>query len=102
MLVFFFLGGIFTFASFIFGFARFLGLLDLGIRLDATKIARKMLFCDDLWFWVFTDFFVCDFGAGPVGPAGSDGVGLGATKKTRLLNEPSSGYRYRPAGRVRV
>ena len=31
MLVFFFLGGIFTFASFIFGFARFLGLLDLGI-----------------------------------------------------------------------
>ena len=43
-----FVGGIFRFASFIFGFAKFLGLLDLGIRLDAKKIAGKMLFCDDL------------------------------------------------------
>ena len=50
---FFFVGGIFRFANFISGFAKFLGfvgffiqigLLDLGIHLDA----KKMLFCDDL------------------------------------------------------
>ena len=84
----YFVGGIFRFTSFIFGFAKFLGLLDLGICLDAKKIAKKMLFCDDLWFWVFTDFFVCDFGSGPTGLAGSDRVG--------------SGYAYRPAGRVQI
>ena len=95
----YFVGGIFRFTSFIFGFAIILGLLDLGIRLNAKKIARKMLFCDDLCFWVFTDFFVCDFGSGL---AGFDGAGLGATKKTRLLNGSGSSYGYRPAGRVRV
>ena len=84
MFFFFFFGGIFRFTSFIFGFAKFLGLLDLGFCLDA----KKMLFCDDLWFWVFTDFFVCDFGSGPTGPAGSDRAG--------------SGYAYRPVGWVRI
>ena len=48
-----FVGGIFKFANFISKFTKFLGfvgffvqigLLDLGIRLDA----KKMLFCDDL------------------------------------------------------
>ena len=47
-----FVGGIFKFANFIFGFAKFLGfvgffvqisLLDLGIYLDGKKIAKKML-----------------------------------------------------------
>ena len=51
--IFFFVGGIFRFANFIYGFAKFLGfvgffiqigLLDLGIHLDA----KKMLFCDNL------------------------------------------------------
>ena len=68
-----FIGGIFRFANFIYGFAKFLGfvgffvqisLLDLGIHLDGKKIAKKILwlfllifgfircmFCDDLWFW---------------------------------------------------
>ena len=48
----FFVGGIFKFANFIYGFAKFfgfvrffiqIGLLDLGIRLDGKKIAKKML-----------------------------------------------------------
>ena len=82
-----FVGGIFKFANFISKFTKFLGfvgffvqigLLDLGIRLDA----KKMLFCDDLWFWVCIDFFVCDFGPGPTG---SDGVGLGATTKNLFI-----------------
>ena len=47
-----FVGGIFRFANFISGFAKFLGfvgffvqisLLDLGICLDGKKIPKKML-----------------------------------------------------------
>ena len=47
-----FIGGIFRFANFIYGFAKFMGfvgffvqisLLDLGIHLDGKKIAKKML-----------------------------------------------------------
>ena len=47
-----FVAGIFRFANFIYGFAKFLGfvlffvqisLLDLGIHLDGKKIAKKML-----------------------------------------------------------
>jgi len=49
--------------------------------LNAKKIARKMLFYDDLLFWICTDFFFCDFGPGLAGPAGSNRVGMGATKK---------------------
>ena len=82
-----FVGGIFKFANFISKFTKFLGfvgffvqigLLDLGIRLDT----KKMLFCDDLWFRVCIDFFVCDFGPSLTG---SDGVGLGATTKNLFI-----------------
>ena len=119
-----FVGGIFKFANFIFGFAKFLGfvgffvqigLLDLGIYLDGKKIAKKMLwlflfsfgfvtwiFCD-LWFWVCTDFYFCDFGLELVGP---NGASLGATKKkkkkTCLLNGSGLGNGYGPGGQVRA
>ena len=43
-----FIVGIFKFSSFIYGFAKFLDFLDLGIHLKGKKIARKMMFCDIL------------------------------------------------------
>ena len=40
--------------------------------------------------------------AGPARPVEPDGAGLGLGKKTRLINGAGSGFRVRPAGRVRV
>ena len=47
----------------------------------------------------FTDFWVYDFGSGPVKP---NRPSLGATKKTHLLDGLGPGNRYRPMGGVRA
>ena len=39
---------------------------------------------------------------GLVGPIGPGGAGLGANKKTYLLNGPNSGNKYRPTAQVRA